>query len=94
MHDILGTKAGGDGDLLWTLHPFIFATGHGGCTIVVSIWFGWSPKGSYSKVDVAVTYVLSVWAAAVPGDDIAVEGRVVELDNIWIGASIPFPEDF
>ena len=51
-------------------------------------------KGSYSKVDVAVTYVLSVWAAAVPGDDIAVEGRVVELDNIWIGASIPFPEDF
>ena len=51
-------------------------------------------KGSYSKVDVAVTYVLSVWAAAVPGDDIAVEGRVVELDNIWVGASIPFPEDF
>ena len=45
-------------------------------------------KGSYSKVDVAVTYVLSVWAAAVPGDDIAVEGRVVELDNIWVGASI------
>ena len=51
-------------------------------------------KGSYSKVDVAITYVLSLWAAAVPGDDIAVEGRVVELDNIWIGASIPFPEDF
>ena len=51
-------------------------------------------KGSYSKVDVAVTYVLSVWAAAVPGNDIAVEGRVVELDNIWVGASIPFPEDF
>ena len=50
-------------------------------------------KGSYSKVDVAVTYVLSVWAAAVPGDDIAVEGRVVELDNIWVGVSIPFLED-
>ena len=51
-------------------------------------------KGSYSKVDVAVTYVLSVWAAAVPGDDIAVEGRVVELDNIWVGASISISRGF